>query len=233
MPSNNSRFRISLVQLIASALAAVTAAIAGSFLGVNGTVIGAAIASVLSVLGTAIYSHSLHRTGDRVRSKVPASARWLPEPAQTLPLPAPVGPAGVPRQQLPPSGAWQHPRPAAPRRLDPVARVAAAAVIVFAAALGLLTGVEVVAGRPVSDLLHGTSASGTTVFGAQVRTSAPAAPTAPVPAVTVSVVPSVVVTTPTVTQTAPPVTVTPTPTTTPSGSGTPTNSPTPTNTPVP
>ena len=50
-------------QLVASVLAAVTATVAGSYLGVNGTVIGAAVASVLTVVGNAVYSHSIHRTG--------------------------------------------------------------------------------------------------------------------------------------------------------------------------
>lgn len=62
------RLQLSSVQIVASALAAVTATIAGSFLGVNGTVIGAAVASVLTVTANAIYTHSLRRTGERVRT---------------------------------------------------------------------------------------------------------------------------------------------------------------------
>lgn len=225
MPSNDSsRFRVSLVQLVASALAAVTAAVAGSYLGVNGTVIGAAVASVCSVVGTAIYSHSLRRTGDRVRSAVPASARWLPDRTEPMPIPTPV-PVAPQRTRLAPR------QPA--RRLHPLARVGAAAVIVFAAALGVLTGVEIVAGRPVSDLVSGKTASGTTVFGSQRQQSArPTQTGTPTPAVTVTVTPKVVVTTPTVTSTAPAATVTstpsgstPPPAVTGSGSGAPTNTP--------
>src|SRR5579859_7028437 len=79
MQSGSSpRLRLSPIQSIASGLAATTAAVAGSFLGVNGTVIGAAIASVLSVAGTAVYAHSLERTRARVRTSVPGTARWLP-----------------------------------------------------------------------------------------------------------------------------------------------------------
>ena len=72
------RLQISATQLIASALAAVTATIAASYLGVSGTVIGAAIASVVTVTGNAVYGHSLHRTSERVRTAVPTTARWLP-----------------------------------------------------------------------------------------------------------------------------------------------------------
>ena len=239
MASNDSpRFSISLVQLFASALAAVTAAIAASYLGVNGTVIGAAVASVLSVAGTAIYSHSLHRTGQRVRSVVPVSARWLPDRTATLPVAPPAQlPANPPATAFGAAPSAASPlaplipvaaRP--PRRLHPLARLAAASVIVFAAALGVLTSVELAAGRPVSDLVSGKSATGTTVFGSQVRATTS---NTPVPAVTVTVTPNVVVTTPTVTQTAPAVTVTNTPTVTPSASTTPSSSGTPTNTPVP
>jgi len=227
MPSNDSpHFRISLIQVVASALAAVTAAVAGSYLGVNGTVIGAAVASVLSVAGTAIYSHSLQRTGDRVRSAVPASVRWIPERTGQLP-PAPR-PDDDPTAVLDRVAA----RPASPpvRRVHPLARLAAASVLVFAAALGVLTGIELAAGRPVSDLVSGKAATGTTVFGSQVRSTTS---NTPVPAVTVTVTPDVVVTTPTVTQTAPAVTVTNTPTVTPSTSTAPTGSGTPSDSPVP
>ena len=57
------RLQLSATQLIASALAAVTATIAASYLGISGTVIGAAIASVITVSGNAVYSHSFRRTG--------------------------------------------------------------------------------------------------------------------------------------------------------------------------
>jgi len=188
MQSGNSpRLRLSLIQLIASGLAAVTAAIAGSFLGVNGTVIGAAVASVLSVVGTAVYAHSLERTGARVRTALPSTARWLAEPAVT------AQPAAVARSL----------------RTRPVARAGIAAAVVFAAALAVLTGIELVAGRPVSDLVTGRAASGTTVFGSQ--SSGGSSVSKPVPSVTVTVTPEVVVTTPTITQTAAPVTVTSTP----------------------
>ena len=68
------RLQLSTVQVLASALAAVTATIAGSFLGVNGTVIGAAIASVLTVTANAIYAHSLQRGRERVRTNCSRSA---------------------------------------------------------------------------------------------------------------------------------------------------------------
>ena len=76
-PSPLRRIGLSTTQLIASALAAVTATVAASYLGVSGTVIGAAVASVLSVLGNAVYTHSLRHTGNRMRAAVPARGRWV------------------------------------------------------------------------------------------------------------------------------------------------------------
>ncbi|MCW2648821.1 MAG: hypothetical protein QOG22_1503 [Pseudonocardiales bacterium] len=191
------RLQISATQLIASALAAVTATIAASYLGVSGTVIGAAIASVVTVTGNAVYGHSLHRTSERVRTVVPTSARWLPPSKHDADDVAPA----------------ETPKPTSPL----VRRLAIASVAVFAAVLAVVTSVELVAGRPLSDLLRGQSGQGTTVFGTSNQANnTPTPPTQPAPTVTQTVIPKVVVTTPTVTQTAPPVTKTTTPTVTPS-----------------
>lgn len=52
----------------AAALAAVTTAVIGSMLGIAGTLIGAAGASVITTVGTALYQSSLERSRERVRS---------------------------------------------------------------------------------------------------------------------------------------------------------------------
>jgi hypothetical protein len=169
------RFGLSATQLVATALAAITATIAASYLGVTGTVVGAALASLVGAVGTAVISHSLHST----------------------------------RQQL---------RKAAER--SPWHAAALGSVVVFAAVLVVVTGVEVVAGRPLSDVVRGDSGSGTSLFG-NARTTADGDPQ-PAPTVTMTVTPSVVVTTPTVTQTAPAVTKTATPTVTRTPTATPT-----------
>jgi hypothetical protein len=64
--SHRNRLDLSVAQVVASAFAAVTATVGASFLGVAGTVIGAAVASVLTVVANAIYLASLHRTRDRL-----------------------------------------------------------------------------------------------------------------------------------------------------------------------
>jgi hypothetical protein len=194
------RFGLSATQLVATALAAITATIAGSYLGVSGTVIGAALASVVGAIGNAVYAHSLHSTRARVRQAVPT--RWTAapgrEPAAEEPpvLPAPVH---RPRRERREQSAWRG--------------VAVGSIAVFVAVLAAITGVEIVAGRPISDLVRGDSGSGTTIFG-DAGSTGTGGGTAGTPTVTKTVTPSVVVTTPTVTQTAPAVTETATPTVT-------------------
>jgi hypothetical protein len=211
-------FDLSATQLLATALAAVTATIAASYLGVSGTVIGAGVASVVSAIGNAVYGHSLRRTRERVRGRPlaiqdsdathPAGAR-APERAPVLPSPAPVRPSAAGR--------------------NPWRGIAIGSLSVFAAVLAVVTGVEMVAGRPLSDLVRGEAGTGTSVFGTGTGTSTstgtstgtgtgtPTGGTTPAPGpptVTRTVTPSVVVTTPTVTPTAPAPTGTATPTVT-------------------
>lgn len=59
---------LNLTHVAAAALAAVTTAVLGSALGAAGTLIGAAGASVITTVGTAIYQSSLERSRRSVRS---------------------------------------------------------------------------------------------------------------------------------------------------------------------
>lgn len=205
------RFGLSATQLTASAMAAITATFLASYLGVSGTIIGAAVASVATAIGNAVYGHSLRSTRDRVRV-----GRVDPSSHGVLP---PAGGTDTDEQDTPP--ALPAPRPA--RAPAPMwTRVAFVAAGVFASVLAVITSVEILAGRPVTDLVRGESGSGTTLFGP--RTTAPA--DTPVPTITKTVIPSVVITTPTITQTAPAVTETTTPTTTATTITTPTATPT-------
>ncbi|MGI8679884.1 MAG: hypothetical protein ACR2LX_14625 [Jatrophihabitans sp.] len=234
------RFDLSATQLAATALAAITATFVASYLGVSGTIIGAAVASVATAIGNAVYGQSLRSTRERVRVVVPAR-RTRTDPASPTIISSQCGPGRREASPEPcdgpptlPAAGGQRARGAErsdPRR--PAAtpalawrRVALVAAGVFAAVLAVVTSVEMLAGRPVTDLVRGDSGSGTTLFG--VGTSKDKLPP-PVPTVTTTVTPSVVVTTPTVTQTAPAVTKTApqtaapttTPPTTPSDTGTP------------
>lgn len=209
-----TRFDLSVTQLVATGLAATTATVAASFLGVAGTVVGAALFSIMTAVGKAVYEQSLSRTRDRVRGAVPvlgprSATRSLPVTRTashpTTSHPTTSHPTGSPAQ-VPP----ELPAPA-PVRTVVWKRAAFGAVSVFAVVLAVVTGVEAVAGRPISDVVRGESGGGTTFFGDnQVRTRTTTVPPT-TPTVTVTVTPKVEVTTPTVTQTAPPVTQTNTP----------------------
>lgn len=60
--------RVRISQVLAGALAAVTAALIGSTMGVAGTVIGAGVASMVSTIGGALYLRSIERTTKGVRT---------------------------------------------------------------------------------------------------------------------------------------------------------------------
>ncbi|MGW1994634.1 hypothetical protein [Embleya sp. NPDC001921] len=67
--TENERRRIDVnaVQVVGSALAAISSAFLLSTLGVAGTVIGAALASVVATVGSALYVHLFRRTGEQLR----------------------------------------------------------------------------------------------------------------------------------------------------------------------
>ena len=66
---------LSVTQLIGGSLAAATAAALGSRLGVVGTIIGAALVSVVSAVAGALYTQSLRRTQELIRARETLSAR--------------------------------------------------------------------------------------------------------------------------------------------------------------
>lgn len=65
---NEETDRIRISQVLAGALAAVTAALIGSTMGVGGTVVGAGVASVISTIGGTLYLKSIQRTREGVRT---------------------------------------------------------------------------------------------------------------------------------------------------------------------
>ncbi|MER5214249.1 hypothetical protein ABT063_27675 [Streptomyces sp. NPDC002838] len=62
---------LTLVQVVASALATVVGAVLASLPGVTGTIIGAAVISTSATTGAAVFSHAFRRTGEGIRSRVP------------------------------------------------------------------------------------------------------------------------------------------------------------------
>jgi hypothetical protein len=150
--------RPSLIQVAASALAAVSAAVIASLFGVAGTMIGAAVASVVTTVGVALYSESLHRTHAGIRRAGRQLARL---PMRGAPEDRSVGTGGMPLlpDHLNPR------RGPARRRWLRWSTVAATVVAVFATAMGVVTVVELIGQQPVAALVGGSSQSGTTTIG--------------------------------------------------------------------
>jgi hypothetical protein len=127
--------QLHVAKLLAGALAAVTAAVAASFFGVDGTLIGAALGSVLVVLGEALYARSLASAHTLARRsllrRVDQGTDGEEDAASTV-----------------------HPRPLHWRR------VAVAAVAAFGIAVGVITGVEAVAHQPLASLFGSRSQQG-------------------------------------------------------------------------
>jgi hypothetical protein len=69
--TESGNLNLSVTQIVAGALAAVSSAVAASYFGVAGTLLGAALGSVIGTVGTAVYKASLARTKDKLQEIVP------------------------------------------------------------------------------------------------------------------------------------------------------------------
>jgi hypothetical protein len=181
--------KFSYRQILASAGGAVLSAVIASIFGVKGTIVGVAIGSVAATTGTALLFQSIERTNAAVKQvvvRVPEHTKLLrrlggtttagvteTEPATSSPLAeetatTATGPDGaVTAADAEPAEDQTEPVPATPAAPGAVAGlrwpvVAAMIAGVFVFSLLLVTGVELIAGRPLADLFGGHS-SGTTV----------------------------------------------------------------------
>src|SRR4051794_7745350 len=148
---------LSAAQVAASALAAVSSAVVASFFGVAGTLIGAALASVITTVCASLYATSLKKTNERLR-KVLTAGQPRPDRrarAGTRALPARLDPRRGPATTFRPR--W--------------GRVAVYAVSVFVVAMAIVTGIELIGQQPVSALVGNSSSSGTTTLGELANTS--------------------------------------------------------------
>jgi hypothetical protein len=142
---------IDIPKTLAGALAAVCAAVAGSFLGVAGTLAGAAVASIIGTVGTEIYARSINRGAKKLQTIAPTFIK----------APAAVGtpPVEAASEEDSPS----HTAPAEPRRQVRWSRIALIAGAVFVLAMGAVTAVELFAGRSVASMVGHNSSGATTV----------------------------------------------------------------------
>ncbi|GAA3351917.1 hypothetical protein GCM10020358_83430 [Amorphoplanes nipponensis] len=140
---------IEITKVIAGTLAAVTAAVIGSFLGVAGTLAGAAVASVVGSVGTELYQRSLHRGAKRLSTIAPTFVK----------VPAAVGtpPVAAAAEEESPS------HTVVPGRSLRWGHVAIAATALFVLAIGSLTVFELIAGKSVASAVGNASTGRSTV----------------------------------------------------------------------
>ncbi|MFI5491442.1 hypothetical protein [Actinoplanes sp. NPDC051859] len=148
---------IQVSKVVAGTCAAVAAAVLGSYLGVAGTLAGAALASVVGSVGTELFNNSLKRGTKRLQevapafTKVPAAVGTPPVAAATqAENPAHTVVAGAGRKVR-----WGH--------------VAVAASVLFALSMGVLSIVESVTDKPISATVRNTSGTGTSLFGGKTE----------------------------------------------------------------
>jgi len=196
----------SFVQITASVLTALTSTVALSYLGVAGTLIGAAVAAVLTALANYLYTRSLVRTRYVVTTLAPRVVR---APGETAVLPALRGARATVIAQAPSAatpGAPSAPTPASARgvtlpldaraedgsRRSPEALMAPArrsrrpyvvtALVTFVLLIAAVTVVELGFGKPLSDVVRGNEGSGTTISGVRPQRGTPAEKPTPQPA---------------------------------------------------
>ncbi|MFI6583926.1 hypothetical protein [Embleya sp. NPDC050493] len=191
--AENERRRIDVnaVQVVGSALAAISSAFLLSTLGVAGTVIGAALASVVATVGSAVYVHLFRRTGEQLRDvratlSPPHEGGPSPDPAAV-----PNRPTGVAERRqafdetvLLPVGDYERLDPdagapggasradAARTQAPPgdvgdrrvwLGRSLVGAVLVFVVAMGVVTLAETAIGRSFASLFGHGDGGGSTI----------------------------------------------------------------------
>jgi hypothetical protein len=165
--------QLSVPRLLGAALAAVSGAVVASLFGIEGTLIGAALVSLLVAPAEALYAHSLasaHRVARR------SLVRRVGEQAG-------ASQEGTSQEGTSQEGTSQEGTGQADPKPIRWQRVAVAAVVAFGIAVGAITGVEAVANQPLAILVGsrprpGASTSvGVVVAGAD--RSAPPATRAP------------------------------------------------------
>ena len=149
--SKGSGLDLSATQVVGGALAAMTAAALGSQLSVAGTVVGAALASIIAAVAGSLYTASLRRTHDKVKTVFwTGQPNEVEDPTVMEILPDSEGHIAGQRSHLvapEPSG---DPSPPANRPKLSWKRVAVAALAAFGIAAVALTTFELVTGHALS-----------------------------------------------------------------------------------
>jgi hypothetical protein len=179
MANDRAKLELSVPQIIGGALAAASAAVASSWLGVAGTVLGAIIVSLVASIGGAVYSHSLERSSKALRETLPV----VPVRPLRATTRSPTGSAGSTATAVLPAVGEDSVDHAGPSREDAEDQtgsadragrrrtdgreirwrtVAVSAAVSLVLAIVALTGFETLIGRSASSLTGGDD-SGTTL----------------------------------------------------------------------
>lgn len=144
---------IDIPKTIAGTLAAVSAAVVGSFLGVAGTLIGAAVASLIGSVGTELYARFINRGSKKIVSTF-------------VTAPAAVGTPTVvaAEDELPSEEPVVEQKPV--RKDVRWGRIAVMAGALFVLAMGSLTAFELLTGKSVPAAVGHTTSSTTTIGSA-------------------------------------------------------------------
>ena len=162
------RIDLSPTQLAGGALAAMTSAVVGARLGVAGTVLGAAVGSIVAGVAGTLYTTSLRHTKEKISSVIVAKT----EDAETAIIPVPAEPYRVadqhtssqasigdaPTRQLPwatdaaarPATAVGAIEPSQPKHRWPWKAILVSTAAVFVLAFAAITGFEVLTGHAIS-----------------------------------------------------------------------------------
>ena len=200
--------RPSFVQITASVLTALTSTVALSYLGVAGTLIGAAVAAILTAFANYLYTRSLVRTRYVVTTLAPRVVR---APGETAVLPALRGGRATVVAQAPSAATPSAPSAPTPPTPDPAPVVAlpldgraqdgsrrspealmaparrsrrpyvVTALVTFVLVIAAVTVVELGFGKPLSDVVRGNEGSGTTISGVRPQRGTPAEKPTPTP----------------------------------------------------
>jgi len=167
---------IDMTKTIGAALAAVCAAVVGSYLGVAGTLVGAAVASLIGSIGTEIWARSIKRGGAKLQQTVAPAFIKTPAAIGTPEV------AAATEDEAP-----SHTVPEAPRKEIQWKRVWLVAGAVFVIAMGSLTVFELISGESVASAVGNKTGATTTWTGLlnpgrnSDRNTTPAVTTTPTP----------------------------------------------------
>ena len=141
---------IDIPKTIAGVLAALSAAVIGSYLGVAGTLAGAAVASLIGSVGTEVYQRSIHKGAKKLQGTLTAA----PAAVGTPPVAAAETTIALPAMN------------AAQSRKIRWKRVALIAASLFVLAIGTLTAAELISGKSIADTTRGGAGDRSTVSSA-------------------------------------------------------------------